>query len=241
MNFSLTIDQGNSSAKVSVFEDGRLLRSHRFERLTRSDLDLVLGDCTVDAAIYSSVVGNDSQIEALLAERGVRTYMLSDRLPMPLVIDYATPRTLGHDRIAAAVGALAIAPGRDCLVVDAGTAVTYDYVTADSHFKGGNIAPGLELRFSALASHCAQLPRVSADGDTPLVGYDTPTAIRSGVVLGLAAEIDCLARRLGGPQIVLTGGDSPLVARMIDGSGAVVDNDLVAKGLNRILEYNEIL
>ena len=160
---------------------------------------------------------------------------------MPLAIDYATPHTLGHDRIAAAVGASALAPGRDCLVVDAGTAVTYDYVTADARFKGGNIAPGLSLRFQALASHCVQLPRIDSYGDTPLLGYDTPTAIRSGVVLGLAAEIELLARRLGSPAIVLTGGDSHLVAEVIAGSEVIVDNDLVAKGLNRILEYNEIL
>lgn len=166
--------------------------------------------------------------------------MLDERLPMPLAIDYATPSTLGHDRIAAAVGALTLAPGRDCLVVDAGTAVTYDYVTADAHFKGGNIAPGLSLRFQALASHCVQLPRVDVGGDIPTVGYDTPTAIRSGVVLGLVAEIEMLARRLGSPAIVLTGGDSPLVADRIS-DNVIVDNDLVAKGLNRILEYNEIL
>ena len=85
-----------------------------------------------------------------------------------------------------------------------------------------------------------QLPRVDVGGDIPTVGYDTPTAIRSGVVLGLVAEIEMLARRLGSPAIVLTGGDSPLVADRISGN-VIVDNDLVAKGLNRILEYNEIL
>lgn len=240
MNLSLTIDQGNSSAKVSVFSGTTLLQSHRFERLAPGDLDLVMAGHAVTAAIYSSVVGNDSQIEELLSAKGVRTYMLDERLPMPLAIDYATPSTLGHDRIAAAVGALTLVPGRDCLVVDAGTAVTYDYVTADAHFKGGNIAPGLSLRFQALASHCVQLPRVDVGGDIPTVGYDTPTAIRSGVVLGLVAEIEMLARRLGSPAIVLTGGDSPLVADRISDS-VIVDNDLVAKGLNRILEYNEIL
>ena len=232
MNLSLTIDQGNSSAKVSVFSGTTLLQSHRFERLAPGDLDLVMAGHAVTAAIYSSVVGNDSQIEELLSAKGVRTYMLDERLPMP--------STLGHDRIAAAVGALTLVPGRDCLVVDAGTAVTYDYVTADAHFKGGNIAPGLSLRFQALASHCVQLPRVDVGGDIPTVGYDTPTAIRSGVVLGLVAEIEMLARRLGSPAIVLTGGDSPLVADRIS-DNVIVDNDLVAKGLNRILEYNEIL
>lgn len=147
MNLSLTIDQGNSSAKVSVFSGTTLLQSHRFERLAPGDLDLVMAGHAVTAAIYSSVVGNDSQIEELLSAKGVRTYMLDERLPMPLAIDYATPSTLGHDRIAAAVGALTLVPGRDCLVVDAGTAVTYDYVTADAHFKGGNIAPGCRCAF----------------------------------------------------------------------------------------------
>ncbi len=239
MDLSLTIDQGNSSAKVSLFSGRELLRSCRFDNLTGADIDRVLKGYPVAKAIYSSVVGNDKQIEKLLTDKGVRTYMLDEHLPMPLTLDYATPSTLGHDRIAAAVGAMALAPERNCLVVDAGTAVTYDYVSADAHFKGGNIAPGLASRLKVLADNCAQLPRVPVDGDTPLFGYDTPTAIRSGVVLGMVAEIRYLAEAIDKPVIVITGGDGQMLAQKLGGD-LVVDNDLVAKGLNRILEYNEI-
>lgn len=239
MDLSLTIDQGNSSAKVSLFAGEKLLRSCRFDNLTGADIDKVLKGYPVAKAIYSSVVGNDKQIEKLLTDKGVRTYMLDERLPMPLTIDYATPSTLGHDRIAAAVGAMVLMPERNCLVVDAGTAVTYDYVSADGHFKGGNIAPGMALRLKALAVNCAQLPQVPVDGDTPMFGYDTPTAIRSGVVLGMVAEIHYLASAIDNPAIVITGGDGQLLGQHLGGDIAV-DCDLVAKGLNRILEYNEI-
>ena len=240
MELSLTIDQGNSSAKVSLFSESELLRSCRFRSLTGDDIDKVLSGYPVARAIYSSVVGNDREIEALLAAKGVRTYMLDEHLPMPLTIDYATPSTLGHDRIAAAVGALTLAPGRNCLVVDAGTAVTYDYVSADRHFKGGNIAPGLTMRLKALAVNCAQLPHVPVEGDTPTFGYDTQTAIRSGVVLGMVAEMKYLAAAIPDPVVVITGGDSEMLKSQL-GVDVIVDKDLVAKGLNRILEYNEIL
>lgn len=241
MELSLTIDQGNSSAKVSVFDGDTLLRSCRIERLTAERLDKTIESLIVTRAIYSSVVGNDDSIRAMLDERRIRSYTLDAQLPMPLTIDYSTPGTLGHDRIAAAVGAMAIAPATDCLVIDAGTAVTYDFVDASGTFRGGNIAPGLSLRFEALSAHCAQLPHTDTDGDIPTIGYDTPTAIRSGVVLGIIGETDYLWHRLGKPLIVLTGGDSEVLAPRLKEYNIVTDNDLVAKGLNRILKYNESL
>ena len=243
MGLSLTIDQGNSSAKLSVFADNKIIHTERHDSITADTVAAILHKYGIRRAIYSSVTNDDDAIVALLRklERGL---VLNHELPMPLSISYATPATLGHDRIAEAAGAAALMPGRNILVVDLGTAITYDLVTANGRFAGGNIAPGVHARLSALAEFCVKLPLVEAEGDTPLLGYDTPTAIRSGVVLGIAAEIHYMVQRLSeqypGLCLMLTGGDSPLIAPHVDKAvETTVEQNLVTIGLNSILQYNE--
>jgi len=245
MELSLAIDQGNSSAKVSVFDGRTLLNSWRLRRPTAMGIARILKDCPVRKAIYSSVTGNDEATLALLQERMAKLWIVDEKLPMPLAFDYATPQTLGRDRMAAAVGAFSLLPGRNVLVVDAGTAVTCDFVSADGRFAGGNIAPGLVLRFRALARSCAQLPKIDEKGDIPELGFDTATAIRAGVVRGMVAEVAFMAQKMserhGDIAVVMTGGDGAFLASMLEMPNVVVDKDLVAIGLNRILEYNESL
>lgn len=245
MELSLAIDQGNSSAKLTVFSGTTIMAGERFAELDSEALAGLLGKYPIASAIYSSVAGNDNAIIALLREQTQRCFVLDSGLPLPLKIGYATPQTLGNDRIAAAAGAASLFPGKNLLVVDAGTAITYDFVTDDGCFIGGNIAPGMQLRFSALAGFCAKLPLVDGNGDIPLLGYDTPTAIRAGVVSGIRAEITCLAEQLkarhGDLTVVLTGGDSEIIAGQPGLNDMLIENNLVTIGLNRILQYNELL
>jgi type III pantothenate kinase len=166
---------------------------------------------------------------------------------MPIRLGYHTPQTLGRDRIATAVGAWTIAQrldnASDVLVIDAGTAITYDLVTMDGCFVGGNIAPGLGLRFKSLHEHTGQLPLVEADGDTPVVGYDTPTAIRSGVCLGLQGEIKSYIHdlKLSHPRLMvfITGGDGKLLHARLGDESVIYYEHLAAEGLNRIHLYNQ--
>jgi type III pantothenate kinase len=127
-------------------------------------------------------------------------------------------------------------------VIDAGTAITYDLVTADACFVGGNIAPGLSLRFKALHEHTGRLPLVQPDGDIPVVGYDTTTAIRSGVVLGLLGEIrNYIAElKVSHPNLVvyLTGGDGNVLHQLLGDEDIIYYEHLAAEGLNRIYLYN---
>lgn len=245
MELSLTIDQGNTSVKVTAFDCCRLLWSRRFDRLTAEAAEEISAGGSIAKVIFSSVAGDGGAGLERLRERAGRVYVLDSGLPVPLEVEYATPSTLGHDRIAAAVGALAVKPGRNLLVVDAGTAVTYDFVTADGRFLGGNIAPGLALRLRALAQHCEQLPDVAVSGDVPLIGYDTVTAMRCGAVRGMVAEVSYMAERLsrqyGSLAAVLTGGDGSLLVPLLELPEVSFEKDLVAIGLNRILEYNELL
>ena len=129
------------------------------------------------------------------------------------------------------------------LVIDAGTAITYDLVTADGCFVGGNIAPGMGLRFKALHEHTGQLPLVAAEGDTPVVGYDTETAIRSGVIHGLLGEIKSYITDLKlshtNLMVFLTGGDGKFIHSRLDQENIIYYEHLAAEGLNRIYLYNK--
>ena len=131
----------------------------------------------------------------------------------------------------------------DLLVVDSGTAITLDLVTADGCFRGGNIAPGIATRFASLSGHCARLPLLDAEGDIPLVGYDTATAIRSGVVMGVVAQVKQMYAELKADYprllVVLTGGDCNIIAKRLNLEEMEVNENLVTIGLNRILEHNE--
>ena len=233
----LTIDCGNTATKMALWQGDSIVRQW-------NEPDLPADIPGVDAAILSSV-RKQAHIPAFLVALGPRFINLSSDTPLPIHIGYDTPRTLGADRIAAAVGAVRIAPpADDILVVDIGTAVTYDFITADKVFVGGNIAPGINLRLKALNQFTSHLPVVDADGDTPLLGNSTATAMRSGAVRGIAAEIEYyysqLLRRGTSITTIVTGGSAPLVKPFIS-SPFIFEPGLTMTGLKTILDYNENL
>lgn len=253
MDLRLTIDRGNTALKAALWSpEGQLLAS-----------DSASGDCTAgelacrlvaalpdapdarfSAAVYCSVVDGlrKADIDGLQAMCG-KVISLDASTPLPIEIGYQSPASLGADRIAAAVGAVAYAQGAAVLVADIGTAVTYDFVDAAGRYAGGNIAPGIDMRLEALHAHTAALPRVGAEGSTPMWGLTTSTAMRSGAVRGVVAELDYYRRAAGkGARVVLTGGS----ARLLADSGLldfefIHDPFLVMKGLNSILHYNETI
>lgn len=246
MDYSIAIDRGNSSVKLSAFDKSQLVCTERVDALTASVLEEWKARFGAEKAIMSSVAGDDSEVAAILDTLFGKWLILDNELPIPLQICYRTPETLGRDRIAAAVGASALFPEENLLVVDTGTAITLDVVTADRCFMGGNIAPGVTTRFASLKRCCQRLPLVEECGETPLVGVDTLTAIRSGVVLGVVAEVqymaDRLAKEYGDLHLIITGGDAEIIGRHLASEYKYkIVNDLVAIGLNRILLYNEEL
>lgn len=239
MGYYLTIDQGNSSAKVAIHDGSCIVTTERINSLDNDAIRRLATSYRLDAAIYSSVSVDGSDIIATLNRYGIKTLTLSSDTPLPIVVDYKTPSTLGRDRIAVAVGAYAEHPDCNLLVIDAGTAITYDVVTANRHYIGGNIAPGISMRLAALHAHTNRLPLVDAIGDTPLWGCNTDTAIRSGALRGVAGEIAYYRNHLGDNTIVmLTGGDADIISSLLDFQ-VEVDAFLVNKGLNSILRYNE--
>ena len=242
MNF--VADIGNNSAKLFLFKDEQMLLHTRKSDGNFDILEEWAKEFTVKRIIISSVIEmNEEQIN-MFKVFGCPIVWFNNSTPCPLKIKYGTPGTLGPDRIAAAVGAWGEAPGRNILVIDAGSAITYDIVDNKGNFLGGNIAPGIKMRLRSLHEFTDRLPMVVKDGDIPFIGYDTETAIRSGVITGICHEIEGYIRaareKFGEVFVFLTGGDGISLKNNIK-SSIFADKFLVAKGLNRILlKYDNI-
>lgn len=249
MRLKLTIDRGNTRIKAALWSyDGRLIaRELGDESDTAGGLvgriaasHLAEGEI-FDAIAWCTVVASEhAEDEASLVGKAKRVVELTPTTPMPLSVEYATPGTLGADRIAAALGAISVAgTNRPILVSDMGTAVTYDYVAVGSRYLGGNIAPGISLRLRALAAFTDALPAVDAtEGEIPMWGRTTAEAMRSGAVRGLAAELEYYHRAAGNDAIaVLTGGAAEflLKANLLT-FDYIYDPCLVHKGLFSIIK-----
>lgn len=199
-----------------------------------------------DIAIVCSVCRRDPQvIKPHLAPMARKVIVLSAQTPLPIELRYETPGTLGADRIAAACGAAVLAPGQTALVVDMGTAITYDVLENGHTFVGGNIAPGIFVRLEALNHFTKALPLIETDGDVPRWGYDTATALRSGAIRGVVGELQyyrhCLMASPSAfpkPKVFLTGGSANLITPFIT-SEIIEEPNLVLIGLNSIINHNE--
>ncbi|WP_375436186.1 type III pantothenate kinase [uncultured Hymenobacter sp.] len=241
---TFTLDIGNTAVKYGCFEEDVLLET---ADCTPSELVAVLQRLRPEHAIVSSVATSTHEWTSLLkTELAGRLLEFNPATtPVPLQNAYATPHTLGADRLAAAVGAAWRRPNQDTLVVDAGTAIKCDLVQGGHTFRGGSIAPGLQLRFRALHTFTGRLPLVELPTDlkapVPLTGDTTAAAIQSGVLNGAAAEVNGLIDRyreqfpeLG---VVLAGGDAAFFQPRLKGLIFAIP-ELVLIGLHRILAYN---
>lgn len=242
----LTLDSGNSRLKVSLYIDG--VRQAALSSAECSFADVVtLCDGVAPDGVAACVVGKpvpEALVDALKRWCGRAPLILSPETPLPITVEYESRQTLGADRVAAAAGAAALFPEQNILIADVGTALTLDILDSTATFRGGNISPGVSLRFRALNEFTSALPLVEADGAVPLFGYDTKSAIRSGVLRGISAEIygswrDARAQ-YDASRLILSGGDArtvaPLVLHYVPFPSIVPD--LVELGLVSIFKYN---
>ena len=237
----LAIDIGNTSQKLALFDqNGRQCQWLRKEHLTLEDLQQLFSQYPVKAAILSSVGDEAAPLEEFLKAR-VPTYRLTSDLQLPVTLCYATPASLGADRIASAAGAHALFPDCNVLVVQAGTCLVTDLVTAAGQYLGGTIAPGLRMRLRALPQFTAHLPLLDPEPVDYLVGNSTAQSILSGVVNGYVCEIQGMISRYetqySGLKVVLSGGDAPLLESSLKNSIFAAQN-LVLLGLYEILHFN---
>lgn len=240
----LILDRGNTLTKVTVLSGKEVLDSRKFESLTVENLLSLFETHDISGGIYCSVGKHDVRlIESLRLLLKGELLVLTHTTPLPIEIEYSAPESLGLDRIAAAAGADMLMPDSAVLIVDAGTAMTTDLLVGGK-FLGGNISPGLMLRFKSLHDFTSALPLVHADGELPVIGHDTVTAIRCGVVDGLVAEITALYRKLEpdypGLKMMVTGGDAGHLIKILKENNMTPlhEPNLVALGLRNIFEYN---
>ncbi|GHT15931.1 type III pantothenate kinase [Bacteroidia bacterium] len=239
----LVIDIGNTLCKCALFEQSALLDVAAVPQLQAQHLSALLqGRGAPQLAIVSNVRGK-AALKACLAlvQPAVATTMVMDAAtPTPLTNLYKTPQTLGHDRLAAAVGAHALYPNSNLLVLNAGTALTYEVVSERGEYVGGNISPGLRCRYAALHQFTAKLPWCEPTPSPPLLGQTTQDAIVAGVQQGMLREmqatIDYFATQYPSLKIILTGGEAIYFENQLK-SAIFAAPYLVLIGLNRILDY----
>ena len=237
----LIIDIGNTVAKLVAFDGDEPVEEVR----TSNESLAALGAFAAQYAFTHGIVGAVREITPQAEERlqalHIPLLRFTSSTPVPITNRYRTPQTLGSDRLAAAVGARSLKPGKDLLIIDAGTCVTYEVIDALGNYWGGNIAPGMHMRLRALHEFTAKLPLVEAEGAVPGMGYDTDTAIRSGVLRGMKYEIEGYIRSMRAkyPKLLvfLTGGDKINFDTTIK-SIIFADKFIVPRGLNKILDYN---
>lgn len=240
---NLVIDIGNTRTKISVFNGPELLK-HLVADFPDPEVvrQLMQEFPESDKAIISSTKDYPAAIANSLKE-GMKLFIeFSHLTPVPVKVLYQTPETLGRDRLAAVTGASLIFPGENILVIDAGSAITYDFLNCSGEYTGGNISPGLEMRFKALNQFTGRLPLVHPDEYAEIWGTDTLSAIRAGVQNGILFEMEGyighFKKIYKKMQVIFTGGNANFFERKLKNS-FFVDSNLVSKGLNRILEYND--
>ncbi len=244
---NLVIDIGNTAVKFIIFDErGACIHQYESKNGDIVPLKRLLEQTPVKRAIISAVAETDEPLSSFLKAMDPKPLWLNEHTILPIRNAYGTPHTLGTDRLAAVVGAGVDFPFRNVLVVDVGTCITYDLITADGYYCGGNIAPGMRMRFQAMHEHTARLPLVGFEGDwPPPLGHTTKEALTSGVLWGIKAEIEAyihiLQTKTDNLQVILTGGDGHIFHKQLvkNYKNITIDEVLVARGLNRILEYNE--
>jgi type III pantothenate kinase len=237
---NLIVDIGNTSTKLAVFEGNIKLSQSRISELSCEELEQELTRYKINKVIISSVKKIPLIISELFLTNIPYVHILSGKSLLPFKIENETPETLGSDRIAAVAGAYKLFPRADILIIDAGTALTFEFLT-EGCYKGGTISPGLRMRFKALNKFTARLPLVSPSSDFTFPGKNTSDAITGGVITGMTYEINEYIRTFENKhtnyKVILTGGDSEFLKDKLNHHLTYMP-DIVIDGLNYILEYN---
>jgi type III pantothenate kinase len=239
---NLVIDIGNTRTKTALFNNNELLEIKTFSELLVCDVEFIL---RAFPQITNCILCCTGQINLNLKEYLNNTFSLlvnlSGNTSIPFKNNYESKVSQGPDRIAAIAGAQMQFPGSDVLVIDAGTAITFDFIDKKGNYNGGNISPGLEIRFKALHNFTDKLPLLQRTNEFDLLGRNTVEAINSGVQNGIIFEIEqyivTLKHQYSSLKTIITGGDADFLANKLKCT-IFADSNLVLKGLNRILNYN---
>lgn len=240
---SIVIDIGNTRTKVGIFIQSMMLVVQYFDGLPIAQIKEYLKEYDyIQRCITCSVSHDTELLSKELEKMGMFVVQMNAHTPLPIRIAYRSPQTLGADRIASIMGAHAMYPNKNMLVIDAGTCVTYDVLTANNRYLGGYISPGLQMRLDAMHHFTKRLPQVPIQENTEIyIGGTTEESMWGGAEKGLLYEIegiiDQFKMSLMNLNIILTGGDAANISKSLK-SKIILNQNLVLVGLNKILMWN---
>ena len=240
MTRTLCLDFGNTRQKAALFADGEIENLFTLREDVVAHLQELVQQYRPQYSILSSVIHHQKELETFLAQH-TKFHLLSSTSRLPFTIPVGKPETVGADRLAIAAAAVHLFPQQNVLVIALGSCVTYNFINQQAQLIGGAISPGMHMRFKAMHEYTAKLPLARGDWNVPLIGYDTLTNLQSGVVWGMAKEmdgfIDEYRLRFSNFNAVLTGGDGPIFEAHLKNK-IFADPDLIFKGLYAISNHN---
>lgn len=242
VSVTLCFDFGNTRLKCGVFDGPNLREVVTLENDNDETIGALIRKYKPAKSLLSSVIDHNASIENMLTAAG-KFHRLDHHSKVPVTTPVGKPETIGADRLALVVAASDTFPGKNNLVIGLGTAITFNFINRKKEFLGGSISPGMEMRFKSLQAYTAKLPLVKKNWNFPLIGYDTRTNILSGVILGMAKEIDGIidsySEKYNNLNVLLTGGDSTYFAHHLKNK-IFADLNLIFKGLYAISELNNV-
>jgi type III pantothenate kinase len=243
--YQLVIDQGNSTSKIAFYQQDKLQTLFRETEISTELLEQLLIQFPIESWVLSSVINNSQWLNDYLSARAPGL-QLNWQTDLPIKITYQTPETLGHDRIAAAVGAYRAFPNEAVLIIDAGTCIKYDIVLPDGSFPGGCIAPGLKMRLQAMHTFTDRLPLIDLPMEQlpqhiAITGTSTEGSLVAGAYATALMEangfIDEYSSQFSNLRVMLTGGDASFFATRLKREIFAVP-ELNLNGLQAILGHH---
>ncbi|MXO03557.1 type III pantothenate kinase [Flavobacterium sp. HBTb2-11-1] len=237
----LTVDVGNTRIKASVFEDNTALGNFVFEKNElEKKIEKILEKYPKCSDLVVASVGSIEKQSFLSFENKLKVHFFTHEDVFPFHNKYATPKTLGIDRMILAAGATLQFPKQNRLVIDAGTCITYDFIDENDNYLGGAISPGLRLRYESLHNFTARLPLLSLEAPDSYIGNSTAQAIHSGVVNGFVYEIDGFIdeyrKEFSNFIIILTGGDADFLAKRLKNT-IFANSNFLLESLSQTYQY----
>ena len=237
---TLCFDFGNTRRKAAVFINDVMSETIYLENDEIETLELIMEKYKPERTILSSVINHNAAIEKFLSQKST-FHKLSAATKINFTTPVGKPETIGADRLALIAAAVHFYPAKNNLIIGLGSCITYNFVNQSHQFLGGSISPGMEMRFKAMNDYTALLPLEKETWNFPLIGYDTRTNLQSGVLIGMAAEIEGIIGRYsskyGNFNVVLTGGNSSYFAGQLK-TRIFADHNFLFKGLYALSELN---
>ena len=239
---NLIVDVGNTLVKFAVFQEDELLEKLTVElsEFEKAQEKISKNYPKIQKCMLASV-GRLPKEVVINLERQYKVLILDSHLKFPFQNLYKTPTTMGVDRMALVAASVRLYPDQNVLTIDAGSCITYDFITKKKEYLGGAISPGIRLRYKSLHNFTANLPLLNTEMPQALIGDSTTGAIHSGVVHGIIKEIDGVIdeyrEKYSDLTVILTGGDANFLSKQLKNS-IFANSNFLLEGLNFILEYN---